>query len=284
MLLIQNLTFSYSRKRGPVIKDFSLDIDHGGVYGLLGSNGVGKSTLLYLISGLLTPSSGRVLLDDVNTRLRLPDIISQIFLVPEEFDFPSMTLKRYIELNSGFYPNFSQEEMFSNLELFEIDPDQHLGGPSMGQKKKIALSFAMACNTPVLLLDEPTNGLDIPGKAAFRRFISRVADEKRIIIISTHQVRDVAQILDQVLIIDKQRVLFNHSVAEIQSRLKFMDTLDRSLIDSALFAMNAPQGSSVILPNYDGNDTEINLELLFTFAHNDPQSLNNIFNSKSTIL
>lgn len=279
MLQIQNLTFSYSRKREPVIKDFSLDIDRGGVYGLLGSNGVGKSTLLYLITGLLTPVTGKVLLNEVNTRLRLPDTVNQIFLVPEEFDFPSMSLRKYIDLNACFYPNFSEEEMMSNLELFEIDPGQHLGGLSMGQKKKIALSFAMACNTRVLLLDEPTNGLDIPGKAAFRRFIARAADEERIFIISTHQVRDVSQILDRVLIIDKQRVLFNRSIAEIQAKLKFMDTIDRSLIDSALFAMNAPQGSSIILPNYDGNDTEVNLELLFSFAHEDPAHLNSLFKS-----
>ncbi|MDE5807772.1 MAG: ATP-binding cassette domain-containing protein [Muribaculaceae bacterium] len=280
MLKVNDCTFSYSRRKEPVLKDFSLEISEGGVYGLLGSNGAGKSTLLYLISGLLTPDSGDVTLNGINTRLRQPETVSEIFIVPEEFDFPSLSLNRFVEINRPFYPNFSYEEMIENLALFELTPEINVSKLSMGQKKKVALSFAMATNTKVLILDEPTNGLDIPGKTAFRRYISRAVDENRIFIISTHQVRDVAQLLDHILIIDNRQVLFNHTVGEIQSRLKFVETLDRKLIDSAFYASNSLMGSSLILPNLDGNDTEINLELLFEFAHNDPQALNSIFSNK----
>ena len=278
MLKINNCTFSYSRRKSPVIEDFTLNIEHGGVYGLLGSNGAGKSTLLHLICGLLTPSSGNVTLDGVNTRLRLPSTISELFIVPEEFDFPSISLKEYVKINSPFYPRFSYEEMLANLEIFELSADLNIGELSMGQKKKVALSFAMATNTRLLLLDEPTNGLDIPGKAAFRRFISRAASDERIFIISTHQVRDVSSILDRILIIDNKKVLFNHTVNEIQERLRFIDTVDRNLIDSALYAVNAPMGASIVIPNTDGNDTDVNLELLFSFAHDDAETLNSFFN------
>lgn len=278
MLKVNDCTFSYSRRKEPVLKNFSLEIAEGGVYGLLGSNGAGKSTLLYLIAGLLNPDSGDVTLNGINTRLRRPETVSEIFIVPEEFDFPSLTLEKFVELNKPFYPRFSYDEMLENLAIFELTPDLNVSKLSMGQKKKVALSFAMATNTRVLILDEPTNGLDIPGKAAFRRYISRAVSDERIFIISTHQVRDVAQLLDHVLIVDNRQVLFDHSIADIQSRLKFVETLDRNLIDSALYASNSLGGSALVLPNLDGNDTEINLELLFEFAHDDPQGLNAIFN------
>ena len=280
MLNVKDCTFSYSRRKDPVLKNFSLSIDEGGVYGLLGSNGAGKTTLLYLITGLLTPRSGEVTFDGVNTRLRLPSTQSEIFIVPEEFNFPSLSLKKYVEINSVFYPRFSYDELIENLTLFELTPDLNIGELSMGQKKKVALSFAMATNTRLLILDEPTNGLDIPGKTAFRRYIARATSDDRIFIISTHQVRDVAQILDRVVIIYNQKVLLNQPVFEIQKRLRFVDTIDRSLVDAALYAQNSPVGSSVILPNLDGNDTELNLELLFEYAHNDPDSLDTIFKTK----
>ncbi|MDE5790271.1 MAG: ABC transporter ATP-binding protein [Muribaculaceae bacterium] len=278
MLKVDNCTFSYSRRKKPVLKDFSLEISEGGIYGLLGSNGAGKSTLLYLISGLLTPAAGEVTLNGINTRLRLPETVSEIFIVPEEFDFPSMSLKKFVELNSPFYPKFSYEEMMDHLALFDLTLDLNVNKLSMGQKKKVALSFAMATNTKILILDEPTNGLDIPGKTAFRRFISRGVSDDRIFIISTHQVRDVAQLLDHIIMVDNSKVLFNKSVMEIQQHLKFVETLDRRLIDSALYASNSLGGSALILPNLDGNDTEINLELLFEFAHDDAETLNSVFN------
>lgn len=192
-----------------------------------------------------------------------------------------MSIRKFAELNGVFYPKFSIEEMISHLELFEISPELNAGKLSMGQKKKVILSFAMACNTTVLIMDEPTNGLDIPGKNAFRRFIASSASDDRIFIISTHQVRDVSQILDHVIIVDHHKVLFDHTIAEVQSRLKFMDTVNRDLIDSSLFSINSPVGASIILPNTDGNDTDVNVELLFSFAHEDPEALNNIFTSKT---
>ena len=280
MLKVNHCTFSYNRRKDPVLKDFSLEIGQGGVYGLLGSNGAGKSTLLYLICGLLTPDSGEVLLNDINTRHRLPETVSEIFIVPEEFDFPSMSLEAYIKLNSPFYPKFSYDEMLENLALFELTPDINVSKLSMGQNKKVALSFAMATNTKVLILDEPTNGLDIPGKSAFRRYISRAADENRIFIISTHQVRDVAQLLDHILIVDNKELLFDRTVAQIQEKLRFVETTDPRLIDSAYFASNSLLGSALILPNSEGEDTEINLELLFEFAHEDPKALASIFNNE----
>lgn len=277
MLTIKNCSFSYSRKGEPTINDFSLQLKEGGVYGLLGSNGAGKSTLLQLITGLLTPSSGEITFDGVSTRLRRPATLENMFIVPEEIGLPALKLDKFAELNGVFYPNFSKEDMYRHLDTFGLDRNVRLDKLSMGQKKKVALAFAMACNTKLLLMDEPTNGLDIPAKSAFRKFIIESMSDDRIFVISTHQVRDVSQILDHILIMDNRKVLLDRTVAEIQSRMKFMDTVNPELIEKAMYAVKGLGGASVILPNNDDDDSELNLELLFDFAISNPEKLNSIF-------
>lgn len=279
MLEVQNITFAY-RKGAPVLRDFSLSIAPGGIYGLLGRNGAGKSTLLYLMAGLLTPAKGRVCFNGVNTRERKPYTMSDIFIVPEEFMLPSVSLREYLKLNSHFYPRFSEEDLIRHLDTFDLTPDLNLGALSMGQKKKAFMCFALACNTPLLLLDEPTNGLDIPGKSRFRKFIVSSMADDRTIIISTHQVRDIDRILDHVIVTESNKVLFDKSVREILGSLRFVDTTDRNLIEKALYAQPSVGGANIILPNTDDDDTELNLESLFEFALNKPDELTAIFKSK----
>lgn len=277
MLKIDNVSYAYSHKGSKVLDDFSLSLSAGGIYGLLGPNGAGKSTLLNLIAGMLTPSTGHVTYEGIDTRRRLPVTLSDIFLVPEEFVLPSMTLAKYAKLYGAMYPRFSYEDMCRHLDLFELPSDVRLDALSMGQKKKVFMSFAMACNTRVLLMDEPTNGLDIPGKSAFRRFAASSMTDDRIFLISTHQVRDVDRLLDHILIMNRSHILLDTTVANIQSNVKFSETLDRGLIDNALHSMPSIGGSAVMLPNDDGNDTDLNLELLFDFVLHKPEVAGKIF-------
>lgn len=281
MLKICNLTFAYRRKSRPVLDDFSLEIGRGGVYGLLGRNGAGKSTLLYLIAGALTPSEGHVLYQGIDTRRRLPETLSDIFMVSEEFTLPAIKLKDYVKANAPFYPRFSEADMQRHLEVFDMDPDVNLGALSMGQKKKVYMSFALACNTPLILMDEPTNGLDIPGKSAFRRFIAQNMNDDRSIIISTHQVRDIDSLLDHVVIMNEASPLLNESVIDISRKLKFTTTDSKAAIESDLYAKQALGGSEVILPNTDDEETELNLETLFEFAISNPEKIKLIFTHKS---
>ena len=215
MLQVENLTFSYARGKANTLSNFSLSIEKGKVYGLLGKNGAGKSTLLCLMSGLLTPKSGRVMYNDVDVRRRLPISLQDMFFVPEEFELPSVSLKSYVKCNASFYPRFSYEDMEEYLRMFGMDTDIHLGQLSMGQKKKVFMSFAFATNTSLLLMDEPTNGLDIPGKSQFRKMIAMGMSDERSIVVSTHQVRDIDRILDHVVIMNESSVLLDASVSEI---------------------------------------------------------------------
>lgn len=280
MLQVENISFSYRKGRKEVLSDFSLSLEAGRVYGLLGKNGAGKSTLLYLMSGLLAPKRGRVMYHDTDMRRRLPVTLQDMFLVPEEFELPPISLVSYIELNSKFYPRFSKEDMVKYLHFFEMDMDADLGALSMGQKKKIFMSFALATNTSLLLMDEPTNGLDIPGKSQFRKFMASGMTDDKTIVISTHQIRDIDKMLDSVMIMDESRVLLNESVMRICEKLCFKESDDRSLIDQALYAVPSLQGNSLLLLNEYGEDSDINLELLFNATLAQPQIIAKLFHAQ----
>jgi putative ATP-binding component of ABC transporter len=280
MITVENLSFLYRKSKRAVLHDFSLSLEKGQVYGLLGKNGAGKSTLLYLMSGLLTPKSGKVVYHDVDVRRRLPITLQDMFLVPEEFDLPPVSLISYIELNSPFYPRFSKEDMVKYLHYFEMDINIDLGALSMGQKKKVFMSFALATNTSLLLMDEPTNGLDIPGKSQFRKFIASGMTDDKTILISTHQVRDIDKVLDHVLIMDNSRVLLNESTMSICDKLFFTESENRELLQSSLFSTPSIQGNFLLLPNESGEDSEINLELLFNATLAVPERISALFHSK----
>lgn len=284
MITVENLSFLYRKSKRAVLHDFSLSLEKGRVYGLLGKNGAGKSTLLYLMSGLLTPKSGKVVYHDVDVRRRLPITLQDMFLVPEEFDLPPVSLISYIELNSPFYPRFSKEDMVKYLHYFEMDINIDLGALSMGQKKKVFMSFALATNTSLLLMDEPTNGLDIPGKSQFRKFIASGMTDDKTILISTHQVRDIDKVLDHVLIMDNSRVLLNESTMSICDKLFFTESEKRELLQSSLFSTPSIQGNFLLLPNESGEDSEINLELLFNATLAVPERISALFHSKQTEL
>lgn len=213
MISIKNVRFGYN-SRQVVLDDFSLEFTQGGIYGLLGKNGTGKSTLLYLMMGLLRPQKGSVAIDGVRTSLRSPEVMSEVFLVPEEYDLPPISLRKYVEVIKPFYPRFSNELLEQCLANFDMTTDIDLGSLSMGQKKKVYMSVALAANTRYLLMDEPTNGLDILSKSQFRKAVIEGMSDDKTIIISTHQVHDVELLLDHVCIIERNRVLLNEPIEE----------------------------------------------------------------------
>ena len=213
MIEVNNISFKYAGQKDLVFDGFSLELKQDNIYGLLGKNGTGKSTLLYLISGLLRPKKGSVSFDGIETKFRKPETLSEIFIVPEEFDLPAMSLDDYVKINRPFYPLFSTQVLEACLKDFELTSDVKLNALSMGQKKKVFMAFALATNTKVLLMDEPTNGLDIPSKSQFRKVVAQYMSGDRTLIISTHQVHDVESLLDHILILSPQKLLLNASVA-----------------------------------------------------------------------
>ena len=282
IMQVERIAFNYGwRQQKSVFSDFSLSLERGKVYGLLGLNGAGKSTLIYLMAGLLTPKSGRVTIDGCNVRDRLPSTLGNLFVVPEEFELPHMSLKEYATLNGALYPRFSYDDLLRNLELFDINPEiKSLSSLSMGQKKKVLMSFAFATHTDLMLMDEPTNGLDIPGKSQFRRLVAREMSDNRTIVISTHQVRDIDRCIEHVVIIDNSKVLLDESVARITSKLQFVENGTATDAQRAIYSQPSVMGYSIVVPNNGGDETEINLETLFNATLGNSDKISEIFNAK----
>lgn len=281
MIAFKDVCFSY-RRNVPVLSHLSLQIEPGTVCGLLGRNGVGKSTMLYLTAGLLRPRAGQVLCNGYIPSDRQVNFLNDIFIVPEEFDLPPISLNEYVRINSVFYPKFNMNLMHSILEIFALPADINLGALSLGQKKKAFLSFALACNTSILLLDEPTNGLDITAKRMFRAAITAAMTDDKTIIISTHQVYDVENILDHVVIADNNRILLNQPMIGIQTKLRFGYTQDPEQAKRALFSIPMPGGFNVVefLDDPD-RETEVNLETLFELTNSNPELINQLFVERS---
>ena len=126
MIEVNNISFKYAGGKNLVFDDFSLELKQDNIYGLLGKNGTGKSTLLYLISGLLRAKKGTVSFDGIETKLRKPETLSEIFIVPEEFDLPAMSLNEYVKINRPFYPLFSTQVLEACLQDFELTSDVKL--------------------------------------------------------------------------------------------------------------------------------------------------------------
>lgn len=214
MIEIKNLSFTYPKKKEMVYSNLDIDIENGKIVGLLGRNGAGKSTMLYLIAGLLRPQKGGVWVDSLNPGERKAETLRELFLVSEEFDLPEMRIDEWSRALGMFYPRFDSELMNRCLSVFELDPHLTLNAISMGQKKKAFISFALASGTRYLLMDEPTNGLDIPAKVQFREALKQCMTDERTVIISTHQVHDVESLLDHVLIVENDKIIVNASIDE----------------------------------------------------------------------
>lgn len=262
MIEVKDMTFSYSTRGKDVFNGLNLYLESNAIYGLLGKNGMGKSTLLYLICGLLRAQHGTVSIDGMRSELRLPEMLREMYIVTEDFDMPAMRLSEYVKANAMFYPNFSDEVMQKCLKEFEMEDDPMLSALSMGQKKKVCMSFAIATNTKYLIMDEPTNGLDIPSKAQFRKVIASAMTDDRTMIISTHQVHDIENLLDHVIILDNSEILLNSSVADICNKYVFEYRTPDDMTD-VIYAEPSLQGNAVMAPRAGKTETSLNLELLF---------------------
>lgn len=270
MISIKDLEFAYTQQ--PVLNGISVDLAPGRIYGLLGKNGEGKSTLLQLLCGLLFPTKGYIAIDGEEAAKRTPQMLEDIFIVAEEMQLPNISLMDYVKVNSVFYPRFSQAQMEEYLAIFGYHKEVNFGALSMGERKKVFLSFALACNTRYLLMDEPTNGLDIPSKTFFRKVLLQAMNDERTFIISTHQVRDIDALLDHLLIIDNGRLLVNHSVEYICDRLSFYEVGINAPLEDVIYAIPSVHGNYVVRP-FTGEHTKLNLELFFTAALGAPEAL-----------
>lgn len=277
MIQLQNIRFGYTKSRN-IFEDVSLTMEAGHIYGLLGKNGAGKTTLLKIMSGLRFPTSGTSTILNQNAVLRKAEILQDIYFLQEEMYVPHMKIESFVKAYSPFYPRFNHEQFNEYLREFELDKEfGFLDKLSHGQKKKTLIAFALATNTKVLIMDEPTNGLDIPSKSTFRKLMASAADESRLVIISTHQVRDLHSLIDMVAILDNGRMVLNASTYEITQKLLFDVEDTKTTEGTLLYSEDTPRGAYQVKENVNHLDSNLDLELLFNAAMNNKNAIINLF-------
>lgn len=275
MVTIQNLHFSYGRRK--VFTGLNLELKPGTIYGLLGRNGTGKSTLLRNIGGFLFPQQGSITALGFQPGKRQPSFLERVFLLPEDFQLPSIGLQQWITHLAPFYSLFDPNQFDRYIREFDIPPTARLDEMSYGQQKKALISFALATNAPLLLLDEPTNGLDIVSKSQFRKVIAGAIDENKCILISTHQVKDLEQLIDRIMIIDEGRIVFDQDLENIAAKLVFKFSFNPEEAALALYKESSLKGNALILPNTEHEDSRPDLEMLYKAIALDPKTFNSIF-------
>ncbi len=261
MIQIEQLTFHY-RKQHALFSNLSFQQENGSITGLLGKNGAGKSTLLKLMAGLLKPQIGQLAINGYQPFDRHPDFLQDVFMVPEEFSFPPVTIGCYVKATAPLYPNFGQEKMDRILKEFELDPGKNLNRLSHGQRKKFLIAFALATNCRLLILDEPTNGLDIPSKSLFRKILVSSVSDEQLVLISTHQVKDIETIIDKIVMLDEGEIVFNEEMDNISRKWQFQTVASLSGLEEPLYHEKCPGGYRVLLP-VNGEESDIDIELLF---------------------
>ncbi len=277
MVALQNIHFGYGKGKA-LFSGLNLELKAGNVYGLLGKNGAGKTSLLRIIGGLMFPHEGQCLVGAHIAAQRRVDFLREVFFIPEEFELPNISIRKYVKANAPFYPRFDHEQFDRYLTEFELGDHLKLTELSHGQKKKVFTGFALSTNVSMLIMDEPTNGLDIPSKAQFRRLIASALHENRTVIISTHQVRDLDTLIDPIIILDQRSILLHASIERIGETLHFGTVNSEEEIDgSALYSEPSVRGISVVRPADGQFSNKVDLELLFNAALNQPKRIAQLF-------
>jgi ABC-2 type transport system ATP-binding protein len=274
MVDINNLSFSYGSNA--VLENISLHLEEGRIYGLLGENGVGKTTLLTLLCGLKKTEKGTISIDGCDPYKRQPSLLQTIYYLPDEVMPYNQTGTRFARFAGRFWPGFEMDKFLSIMREFETDSEKKMNKMSAGQLKKTYIAFALACNTKYLFMDEPTNGLDIPSKSQFRKAVGLYTPEDSTIVISTHQVRDLENIIDPIIILDRCDVLLNASIEKISEKLYF--DYGTTLHQGALYSEQLPGGFIQVLMNTEGLESKVNTEALFNAVHRHKDLIKGMFN------
>lgn len=276
MIEIKDLAFSYGKT--PILKSITTTLEEGRIYGLLGENGVGKTTLLTLLCGLKKVCSGSITTDGENPFDRTPTLLQNQFYLPDEVLPVAMKAECFAKERGAFWPDYDHTKFLEIMKEFENDPAKKMNQMSAGQLKKTYISLALACGCKYIFMDEPTNGLDIPSKTQFRSAIMKYTSDDSTIVISTHQVRDLENIIDPIIILDRQDVLLNASVEEITSKLYF--DYGTQLHPESLYSEQLPGGFIQVYPNTTGVDSKINVEALFNAVHKNKELIKGMFSNK----
>ena len=260
MIEINNLNYGYTKKN-KLYSNLSLNISQGNIVGLLGNNGAGKSTLLKLISGILLNKQESISTLGVNPDSRYAEMMEEIFFISEEIEFEKISIKKYVKATTPFYKRFDKKLFNSILNTFEINENMVLTKISYGQKKKFLIALGLASNCRLLIFDEPTNGLDINSKKLFRQVMTGYLKENQLAIISTHQVKDIENIVDELVIINNGKIALHENVFNLTNQYNFKKVI--KLTNNEVYSEEIPGGYNVINKKETEEITDLDIELFF---------------------
>jgi ABC-2 type transport system ATP-binding protein len=280
---IEDLHFGYRRK-APLYTGLNLTLEPGRIYGLLGRNGSGKTTLLRLMAGLLNPWQGSIETWGYPAFERHPAMLEEICFIPEEWGVPDMKIGDLPKLMGPFYPRFDERLFWHLIDEFEVPQHGKITGSSLGQKKKAILAFGLATKARLLILDEPTNGLDIPSKSKFRKMVSSGIQDDICMIISTHQVRDMVNLIDPLIILENGKIIFQEELMEVSRKLVFKMHQGLQPPSDVIYAERVPGGYLTVAPNTKDEDSDVDLEVLFNTIIQYPQEMAKMFNDSNLSL
>lgn len=272
MINVQNISFHYSKHKR-LFENLCLSLEPGNVVGLFGRNGAGKTTLIKILAGLIFTKSGEVEVLNHNPALRQPSFLSQTFFLPEEVGEYAGSIKNYVALHSHFYSNFNQESFLDMIHCFGLVSEDELKNLSFGQRKQFYISFGLATGCRFIIMDEPTNGLDIPSKRIFRQLIASSITESSSILISTHQVRDLGNLIDRVVILDNGKIVFNHTIDQISKSFQFVNS-DRQVDnrDEIIYQEEYMNDKKSIIKSSGDKLSKVDFEMLFSGVVMNPEN------------
>ena len=214
LLEINNLNKSFDNKE--ILKDINLSIQSGKIIGLLGKNGVGKTTLIKLINDLLTPTSGEILIKGQKIGVETKKVIS--YLPERTYLNKQMKVSEVISYFEDFYDNFDSEKAKKLLKDLDLDISQKLSKMSKGMQEKVQLVLVMSRNADLYVLDEPLGGVDPATRDYILDTILSNFNENASVIISTHLISDIEKILDEVIFIDKGQIVLQSDADKLRNK------------------------------------------------------------------
>ena len=279
-LICENLTKNYGKKT--VLENLNLTLESGKIYGLIGRNGAGKTTMLSIMSNQNPATDGKVTLDGENiweNRKALDRIcFSRELNITQENGLAAYTIKKYLDVAASYYVNGDKEMAKDLVEKFELKPKQKLGKLSKGMLSMVTIIVAMASKAEFTFLDEPVAGLDVVARELFYKLLlNEYTETGRTFVISTHIIEEAADVMEEVIIINKGKIIRHANTQELVDSARYVTGLVDQ-VDGAVSGleqhhaekMGRSKGVTVLLQDgqelnagYDVTAQPVNLQKIF---------------------
>lgn len=214
MIEVKNVSKRYRKVKA--LDDISFTIEEGKITCILGINGVGKSTILKAISGLVRLDSGEILIDGEKLTY---DTYNKLAFVPDiDIHFPQMTIKESFEFMKDFYKNWNEEKAYEMLKMFDLTDDRRICKLSKGNKARVKIILGFAQDAKYILLDEPFSGIDIFKREEFIGIMAKYMNDEQSIVITTHEIAEIQMIVDDVILINNGKLVEKFNAEELREK------------------------------------------------------------------